>query len=554
MRIVIIGGVAGGMSAATRARRSNESAEIVVIERGGFISFANCGLPYHLAGRIEPEAKLLLTTPQAVASRFRIDARVGEEAVSIDRAAKSVSIRRLKDGSTYALAYDKLILAPGANPIVPKLSVTNAGNVFQLRTMEDTRAIRAFIDVKKPRSVAIIGAGFIGLEMAEALHERGIGVSVVEKNTHVLPPLDQEMAWPIQLELIAKGVNVVVGEGLSDLKSSDGRSGVADVVVLEDGRQLQADMVLLSIGVRPNIELAKSAGLSIGASGAIAVDEYQRTNDADIYAVGDATEVMHGVTGRNTRVPLAGPANRQGRLAGEHAARGASAPRGKVFGTAAVQVFGVNGALTGLSERAAREAGMFDVDVAYVLPNHHAGYYPGAQQMRLKLVFDRKTRKVLGAQAVGGAGVDKRIDVIATVLHFGGTIDDLAQLDLAYAPQFGSAKDAVHIAAFVAQNQLDRAGSHIAPAERPKDAVTIDVRTKSEFDAGHIDGAKHIPVDELRDRLGELDATKETAVYCAVGQRGHVAQRILSQHGFARARNIKGGYTMHRTCEQSNKC
>jgi NADPH-dependent 2,4-dienoyl-CoA reductase/sulfur reductase-like enzyme/rhodanese-related sulfurtransferase len=554
MRIVIIGGVAGGMSAATRARRTNESAEIVVIERGGFISFANCGLPYHIAGRIAPESKLLLTNPQAVATRFRIDARVGEEAISIDRAAKSATIRRLVDGSTYSLAYDKLILAPGANPIVPKVSAPNATNVFQLRQMEDTRAINAFIESKKPQHAVIVGAGFIGLEMAEALHDREIGVTIVEKNTHVLPPFDQEMAFAIERELHAHEVNVVVGVGLSDLKQSDASVPVADIVQLEDGRQLRADLVLLSIGVRPNVELAKNAGLTIGATGAIAVDAYQRTSDPDVYAVGDAAEVVHGVTGKTTRVPLAGPANRQGRLAGEHAASGKSSPRGRVFGTAAVQVFGVSAALTGLNERAAREAKSYDVDVAYVLPNHHAGYYPGAQQMRIKLVYDRATRKVLGAQAVGGAGVDKRIDVVATVLYFGGTIDDLAQLDLAYAPQFGSAKDALHLAAFVAQNQLDRPGSAVAPADRPKDAVTIDVRTAAEFDAGSIAGAKHIPVDELRERIGELDPAKETVVFCAVGQRGHVAQRILVQHGFAAVRNLKGGFTMHRVCAESNRC
>jgi NADPH-dependent 2,4-dienoyl-CoA reductase/sulfur reductase-like enzyme/rhodanese-related sulfurtransferase len=554
MRIVIIGGVAGGMSAATRARRINESADIVVIERGGFISFANCGLPYHIAGRIEPEAKLLLTTPQAVAARFRIDARVREEALSIDRATKSVTLKRLDDGSTYALPYDKLILAPGATPIVPRLTAGDAPNVFQLRTMEDTRAMNAFISQRKPKHVAIIGAGFIGLEMAEALRERGLEVSIVERNTHVLPPLDQEMAWPVMQELRKHGVSVHTSTGLSNLTRSTPEAPGADTVHLDNGRQIRADMVLLSIGVKPNIELAQRAGLTIGASGAIAVDEFQRTSDPEIYAVGDATEVLHGVTQKQTRVPLAGPANRQGRLAGEHAASGYSQPRGRVFGTAAVQAFSVNAALTGLNERAAREAGMWDVDVAYVLPNHHAGYYPGAQQMRLKLVYDRSTRKVLGAQAVGGAGVDKRIDVIATLLHFGGTVDDLAQLDLAYAPQFGSAKDAVHIAAFVAQNQLDRAGSAVAPADRTKDGVTIDVRTKGEFDAGTIDGALHVPVDELRDRLGELDPSKETTVFCAVGQRGHVAQRILAQNGFDNVRNLKGGYTMHRTCAESNKC
>ncbi|MFT3788579.1 MAG: FAD-dependent oxidoreductase [Tepidisphaeraceae bacterium] len=393
MRILIIGGVAGGMSAATRARRINESAEIIVLERGGFISFANCGLPYHLAGRIENESSLLLTNPQAVAKRFRIDARVGVEAVKIDRTTKTVQIRKLADRSTDAIAYDKLILAPGANPIVPKSDFASAPNVFLLRSMEDTRAIRTYIEKAKPKKIAIVGGGFIGLEMAEAMRDRGMEVAVIEKNTHLLPPLDREMALPIENELKKHAVEVFTGDGLAELVSKDGQ--LVSGIKLDSGTRVDADMVLLSIGVRPNTDLAREAGLTIGASGAIAVDEYQRTSDADIYAVGDAAEVVHGVTGKTTRVPLAGPANRQGRLAGQHAASGTSSPRGRVFGTAVVQVFGVNAALTGLNERIARETPDFDVDVAYVLPNHHAGYYPGAQQMKLKLIYDRATRKLL---------------------------------------------------------------------------------------------------------------------------------------------------------------
>jgi NADPH-dependent 2,4-dienoyl-CoA reductase/sulfur reductase-like enzyme/rhodanese-related sulfurtransferase len=538
LRIVIIGGVAGGMSAATRARRMNESASITILERGGFISFANCGLPYHLSGRIASQDSLLLTDPERARRRYNLDARVFHEATCIDRDNRAVSGVNLRTGQTFALPYDKLILAPGASPIIPPIEHVKSANVFQLRQMEDALAVRAFLEKHRPRRAVVVGAGFIGLEMAEVLREAGIEVMLIEKAQQVLPPLDPQLAPYVLKHLAEHGVRVITGNGIAALEARDGR---VVAVGLEDGRSIPADMVLLSIGVRPNVGLAREAGLAIGASGAIAVDPYQRTSDPDIYAVGDAAEVVHAITGRPMRIPLAGPANRSGRLAGEHAATGSSAPAPAVLGTAVVGIFDLTAAMTGLGEASARAAG-FDVDTAVVHPAHHASYYPGAQQMHLKLIFDRSTGRVLGASAVGPAGVDKRIDVIATLMHYQGTIDDLAGLDLTYAPQYGSARDPVHIAAFVARNQ--RAG--LTPgvdADELDDRPLVDVRTQPEFDRGSLPGAINIPVDELRGRLDELEPARPVTVYCQVGLRGHIATRILAQHGIP-AQNLKGGYLL----------
>jgi NADPH-dependent 2,4-dienoyl-CoA reductase/sulfur reductase-like enzyme/rhodanese-related sulfurtransferase len=543
LNILIIGGVAGGMSAATRARRMNEHATITVIEAGGFISFANCGLPYHLAGRIEKEESLLLTDPQKVRDRFRIDARVNHEALRVDRSAKRVEIRNRLTGQVYELSYDKLILAVGASPIVPPIDNVRAPNVFLLRSMEDTRAVREYLRTTQPKRAAIIGAGFIGLEMAEALHDRGGKVTIIEKVGHVLPPLDPEIASAVEAELVRKNVAVITGDGLQRLHADE--SGDVTAVETEKGVRVETDLVLMSIGVRPNITLAKDAGLTIGASGAISVDAYQRTSDPDIYAVGDVSEVTHGVTGKATRIPLAGPANRQGRLAGEHAATGNSQPADKPLGTAIVQVFGVSVGMTGLSERAARAEGL-DIDTVYTFPKHHAGYYPGAQTLRMKLVYERGSGRVLGAQVAGSEGVDKRIDVVATLLHFGGKITDLAALDLAYAPQFGSAKDPVHLAAMVAQNQNNGLMPAVTVSEL-KGQKLIDVRAPSEYAGGSLHGAVNIPVDSLRERMGELKRDEPLVVFCAVGQRGFVAQRILVQSGFKDVKNLKGGFTLART-------
>lgn len=542
VRIVIVGGVAGGMSAATRARRVNEDASITVLEKGGFISYANCGLPYYIDGRIAPSQKLLLTTPQAVASRYNIDARVGHKALRIDRQRKMVAVQEVAGGREYELPYDKLILALGANPIIPAIDHVAAPNVFVVRAVEDIIATDAWIKGEGAKKAVVVGAGYIGLEMAETLRHAGLDVTVIEKMPHPLPIQDPEMVAPIRTALAGAGVELITGDGLKALQAQ-GAGGRVTAVQTESGKTIPADLVILSIGVRPNIALAQSAGLDIGQSGAVKVDEYQRTSDADIYAVGDMAEVIHGVTGQATRIPLAGPANRAGRLAGEHAAAGRSAPAGQVLGTAIVQVFDIACGITGLSEAAARRAGL-DVDTAYVLPANHASYYPGAKQMRLKLVYEKPTGRVLGAQATGAEGIDKRLDIIATAIHFRGTIDDLAELDLAYAPQFGSAKDPVHYAAFVAQNQQRELTPATAPHWGAEDRMLVDVRTPKEFAEGAMPGAINIPVDQLRDRLGELDPAKGITIHCQVGLRGHVATRILKQHGFGDVLNLKGGYLM----------
>jgi NADPH-dependent 2,4-dienoyl-CoA reductase/sulfur reductase-like enzyme/rhodanese-related sulfurtransferase len=541
-RIVIVGGVAGGMSAATRARRLNEAASITVLEKGGYISFANCGLPYYIAGRIDSEDKLLISTPDKVRERFNIDARVGHEVIRIDRANKYVEAKVLASGETILLPYDKLILAVGASPIIPPIENVRAPNVFLMRSMEDVQAVQEFIQTKNPHSAAIVGAGFIGVEMAEALVDRGLAVTLIEKVSHALPPLDDEMARDVDAEIRRHGVNLIAGTGLKSLRAT---GNLVDAVELEDGRLVAADMVILSIGVRPNVKLASDAGLVIGPTGAIAVDEHQRTSDPEIYAVGDASEVRHGASGQPARVPLAGPANRQGRLAGEHAATGKAHPAPPVQGTAIVQVFDLAVGVTGLSESTARKAGL-DIETAYVNAAHHAGYYPGAQAMRIKLVYERASGRIAGAQIVGREGVDKRLDVIVTLMHFGGTIDDLANLDLAYAPQFGSAKDPIHQAAMVARNQ--REGIMAAIGHRDLNGQQIvDVRTSEEFQRGALPRARNIPLDELRQRIGELDPAQATVVYCQHGQRGYVAQRILAQRGFANVKNLKGGYALVKT-------
>ncbi len=542
-RIIIVGGVAGGMSAATRARRANEQAEIVVLEKSGHISFANCGLPYYIAGQIVDEQKLLLTTPARVAQRFRIDARVHHEVTRIDRERHVVEGVNLLTHEPFVLPYDKLILAPGASPIIPNMTGVEASNVFVLRNIEDTERLESYLAAKKPTRAVVVGAGFIGLEMVEALHARGLAVTLLEKAPHVLPSIDSEMSGWLEAELARHAVELRLGTGLSGLEQDRGH---VCAVVTETGERLYTDLVLLSMGVRPHLELAKLAGIALGSAGGIAVDEYRRTSDSDIYAVGDAAEVTHRVTGAVARVPLAGAANRHGRAAGEHAATGNASKSAAVLGTAVVRVFGLDVAVTGLSRRAALAAGL-DVDIAIVHPNDHAGYYPGAQGMHLMLCYDRSNRKVLGAQAIGAAGVDKRIDVVATLLHFEGTIDDLADLDLAYAPQFSSAKDPVHYAAFVAKNQLDGWSPGIDSARLSEvgslPPQLLDVRTASEVERGKLEGAIPIPLDDLRARLGELDRSRPVVAYCQVGVRGHAAARILLANGFTDVSNLKGGYT-----------
>jgi len=520
----------------------NESAEIVIFEKGEFVSFANCGLPYHIGEQIRDRSKLLVATPTHFLETFRIDVRTRHEVTHIDRAGKQIEVLDHQTGERSLERYDRLILSMGASPIRPQWNGVECSNVFTLRDMADTDRIKACVDKRKARRAVVVGAGFIGLEMVEALTSRGLAVSLVELQPQLLPNMDAEMAACLEPVLHDHRVAIYLGAQVESLTVEDGQ---AKGVRLTGGQTLAADLVVVSIGVRPNAELAAAAGLTIGASGAIAVNESLQTNDPSIYAAGDVAEVLYLPTAKASRVPLAGPANRNGRLAGQHAATGAAPAATPVAGSAIVGLFGKAAAMTGMSLKAARKAG-FACSAAYAIRGHHAGYYPGAEQMILKLVFDTRSRRILGAQAVGGAGVDKRIDVIATAMRFNGTIDDLASVDLAYAPQFGAAKDPVHIAAFVAQNQLDGHVQQVLPGDPIEPGQLVDVRTAAEADAGTLPGAVNIPVQQLREGMFRLDKNKPVTVFCQVGQRGYVAARILMQSGFKNVRNLAGGYTLFR--------
>ncbi|GMU36309.1 MAG: FAD-dependent oxidoreductase [Phycisphaerae bacterium] len=543
MKLIIVGGVAGGASAATRARRLSEDAEIIVFERGPDVSFANCGLPYYVGGEIAERSKLLVTTPQRLRARFRLDVRVNTSVESIDRAARRVRVREVTSGREYEEAYDRLILAPGAAPLRPPIPGVDLPNVFTLRNLADVDRIKARVD-QGVRQAVVVGAGFIGLELVENFVKRGIETTVVELQNQVLPPFDAEMTTPIVEALHRRGVRVLLGESAEAFEDSP--EGVT--VKLKSSGRLTAQLVILGVGVRPESRLAADAGLEIGPRGGIRVNDRMRTSDPDIYAVGDAVEIKDAVTGDPAQIPLAGPANRQGRIAADNVFGRDVRYRG-TQGTAIVGVFNLTAAMTGASEKSLRR-GNRPYRKVYVHPAHHAGYYPGAEPMTLKIVFDPVSGKLLGAQAVGGAGVDKRIDVLAVAIQAGMTVFDLEEMELAYAPQFGSAKDPVNMAGFVAAGLLR--GDHpqldvetvLATAE-PDRPYLLDVRTAQEFAAGCIPGAVNIPVEELRERLGELPRGRDIAAYCQVGQRGYVATRMLRQHGFP-ASNIGGGYQTYR--------
>ncbi len=541
LKIVIVGGVAGGASAATRARRMNERAEIVLFEKDEHVSFANCGLPYFLGGEITDRHKLLVAPIELLRRRFRLDVRTRELVTRIDRSRKTVTARRLDDDTTYEQAYDKLILAPGAAPITPPLDGITAPNVFVLRSLSDMDRIDAAIRAARTKQAVVVGAGYIGLEMVEQFTRRGLEVALVELQPQVLPLLDREMAQPLADELQRHGVRVFTGTALQQVLLDD--QGVATGVRLANGVQLDASLVVLGIGVRPSHELAQAAGLEIGGDGGIVVNRWLQTSDPDVYAVGDAAQYVFGPTQQSMRIALAGPANRAGRLAGEHAATGRSAALADVWGTSIVRVFDVTAAQTGLTATRARQLGLAARSVT-IVANHHAGYYPGAAPITLKLLYDADDGRVLGAQAIGRDGVDKRIDVLATLLALRGTVRQLAGLDLAYAPPFNAAKDPVHMAAFAACNQLDGVTDFIDADAELAGKQVLDVRTDAEVERLPLRGATgvhHIPLDELRERLGELDVRAATVVSCQTSLRAHVASRILRQAGFARVQVLSGG-------------
>jgi NADPH-dependent 2,4-dienoyl-CoA reductase/sulfur reductase-like enzyme/rhodanese-related sulfurtransferase len=536
-RIVIVGGVAGGASCAARCRRLDEHAGIVMIDRGPHVSFANCGLPYYVGGVITDESTLHVADAALFRERFNIDVRTRTEAIEIRRELREVVLKELETGRVYTESYDALVLSPGAAPVRPPLPGIDLPGIFVLRTIPDSRAIRDWIQKKNARSAVIVGAGFIGLEMAENLVRRGLSVTVVEMLDQVMPPLDPEMARPVQEHLESRGVKIALGDGVAGFDSR----GTGLGVITKSGTRHQGDLVILAIGVRPETTLAKAAGLELGERGGIRTDERMRTSDPHIWAVGDAVEVKDVVTGEWALVPLAGPANRQGRVAADAICGGNTEFRG-VQATAICGVFDLTVASTGASEKSLRRAGITDYEKVYLHPSNHAGYYPGAKPIQMKLLFRKSDGRILGAQAVGEKDVDKRIDVIAMAIQLGGTVFDLEETELCYAPQFGGAKDPVNYAGMIAANHL-RGDLPLADwAKLGSDgALLLDVREPSEFEAGHIPGALNLPLHQLRARLPELPRNREVWIYCGVGQRGYYAARLLSQHG-VQARNLAGGY------------
>lgn len=543
IRILIIGGVAGGASAATRARRMNERAAIVLLEKDRDVSFANCGLPYYIGGEIEKREALLVTTAEALARRFRIDVRARHEVLEFDRAHKRVTVLERETGRRYEEAYDKLIVATGAEPIRPPIEGAVAEGVFTLRNLEDADALRSLVSESPPRRAVVIGAGFIGLEMVEQLVGLGIPTSLVELQDQVLPPLDPEMARPLEEELLARGVDLHLSDGIARIETADGR---ATGVTLASGKRVEGELVLLGIGVRPSLGLAEAAGIERGPAGGLRVNPVHQTSDPDVYAVGDVVEYRCGPGETTRRVALAGPANRAGRIAGQHAASGRADPAARVFGTAIVRCFSRSAGMTGLSRKEALRSGIEAASVT-IVARHHAGYFPGAKPLTLKLVYAPADGRVLGAQAVGEEGVDKRLDVIATAMAFDATVRDLSGLDLAYAPPFGAAKDPVHMAAFAACNDLDGLVRFLQPDAELGDYEVVDVRSRKEASRQPLAGAPHvrvIPLDELRDRLDELDRERPVVVSCQTGQRGYAAARILSQHGFGEVYDLTGSATI----------
>lgn len=553
-RIIIVGGVAGGASAAARARRLFEEAEIIVFERGPHVSFANCGLPYYVGGEIAQESMLLLQTPESLRARFNLDVRVRSEVVSIDRQSKRVAVRDLTSGKEYEERYDALILAPGASPLKPPIPGIEREGHFTVRNIPDVERILAWLESAPAQRAVIVGGGYIGLEMAEQLKKRGLAVSVVEALPQVMAPLDPEMAAWLHQELRANGVELLLNDAVAAFEPPHpDEPARASVVVLKSGKRLPADLVVLGLGVRPETGLARQAGLELGPTGGIRVNDHLQTSDPSIWAVGDAVEVRDAVTGAPSLIPLAGPANRQGRIAADNIF-GRPSHYESTFGTAIVRVFKLAVGCTGANEKNLCKTGI-PYQVVHLHPGSHAGYYPGASPIALKVLFAPDTGRLLGAQAVGPDGVDKRIDVLATALKAGMTVHDLAELELAYAPPFGSAKDPVNLAGMAAENVL--AGDvalaqwHEVADFNPKATFVLDVRTDTERQAGAIPGSFHIPLHQLRSRLSELPKDREIVVSCQSGQRSYFAARLLDQRGF-RVRNLTGSYRTWKMATNNN--
>ena len=540
MKYLVIGGVAGGATVAARLRRLDEQADIILFERGEYVSYANCGLPYYIGGEINDRKKLFVQTVQGFIDRFRIDIRTLQEVTAIHTDMKSIEVKNLKTGEVYTETYDKLALSPGAEPLRPGIEGIDNKKIFTLRNVADTDAIKGYIIEDKPTSAIVVGGGFIGLEMAENLHRQGIDVSIVEMADQVMAPLDFSMAQIVHEELASKGVRLILSDGVLRFSDEEGKV----VVHLKSGHSLPVDMVLLSIGVRPETKLATEAGLKIGSMRGIAVNEYMQTSDENIYALGDACEVIHGVTGKPAMIPLAGPANKQGRIVADNMVIGNHSKYNGSIGTSIAKVFDITVAAAGANAKLLKREGMEYIS-SYTHSSAHAGYYPGALSMSIKIIFSPKDGRLLGTQIVGYDGVDKRIEMAAQVIQRHGTVYDLAALEQAYAPPYSAAKDPMNMAGFVAENILE---GKVKIAQwrdvdiEDKNTILLDVRTTDEYALGVMPGSINIPLDSLRARINELPKDKPIIVNCAVGLRGYTAYRILVQHGFTDVRNLSGGF------------
>lgn len=542
MKIVIVGGVAGGATAAARIRRLDEHAEIIVFERTGFISYANCGLPYYIGDVIQHKADLTLQTPESFWKRFRIKMKVQHEVVAIHPEKKSVSVRNLVTGDTFEEGYDKLLLSPGAKAVLPELPGVDSKKIFTLRTVEDTFAIKDFVTQHKPRSAVMVGGGFIGVELAENLRELGLAVTIVQRPPQLLSPFDADMAAFIHNQMRKNGIKLALGASVTGFQED--AEGIS--VMLKDGNPIHGDMVVLAIGVTPESQLAQDAGLALGIKGSILVNDRMETSIKDIYAVGDAVQVKHAVTGADSLIPLAGPANKQGRIAADTICGGDSRYHGSQ-GSSIIKLFDMTAATTGINETHARKAGL-SVDTVILSPMSHAGYYPGGKIMTMKVVFEKESYRLLGAQIVGYDGVDKRIDVLATAIHAGMKATDLKELDLAYAPPYSSAKDPVNMAGFMVENISKGLKQwHLSDLEmllQDESVTLLDTRTPKEFIQGHIEGFMNIPVDELRERIEEVPVGKPVYLICQSGLRSYIATRILEGLGYE-AYNFAGGYRFY---------
>lgn len=543
MKIVIIGGVAGGATAAARIRRLDEQAEITVFERSGFISYANCGFPYYIGGVIEDENELTLQTPESFWNRFRIKMKVHHEVTAIHPESKTVTVKNLESGNVFTESYDKLLLSPGAKPVRPKFAGMDSSRIFTLRTVEDTLKIKKYVEEHRPKHAVVVGGGFIGIETAENLHGLGIDITLVEAAEQLMTPFDADMASFLHAEIRRNGVNLLLGhfvEGFSD-------TGCGIDVKLKDDIIVHADMVLLAIGVAPETTLAKEAGLETGIRDSIIVNDRMETSVSDIYAVGDAVQIKNFVTGEDALISLAGPANKQGRIAADNICGGDSRYTGGQ-GSSIIKVFDMTAASTGINEKTARSLGIA-ADKVILSPMSHAGYYPGGKMMTMKVLFEKETYRLLGAQIVGFEGIDKRIDVLATAIHTGMKADDLTELDLAYAPPYSSAKDPVNMAGYMIENLkkgVVKQWYYEDDETLPRDgsSILLDTRTVMEYSRGHVEGFMNIPVDELRERLDELDKTKPVYVICQSGLRSYIASRILTGNGFE-AYNFAGGFRFY---------